>query len=152
MVKVDEVKKRKFISVVLVALQFTGLGLLAVTGSVFANHLVIQAFQIAFVGVAFWGIWEMRKSRLNVFPDVKKGARLVTSGPYHWIRHPMYASIAGVTLLSLFDNFSVTKLVITALLWIVLIVKTRFEEKLLIEYFPGYKAHQRNTGYWFPGV
>lgn len=136
----------------LVVLQFGALLLLVFTGRITAESYVYLALQFMFAATAIWGVWEMKKSRFHIFPEVKKGARLITAGPYQYIRHPMYAAIAGITLIALIDDFTLLKLIITVFLWIVLLVKTRFEEKLLQEHFPRYSAYKKKTGAWFPGL
>ena len=51
---------------------------------------------ISLVGIVFglWSVWEMANlGKYNIFPEVPNNATLVTSGPYAFIRHPMYASL-----------------------------------------------------------
>ena len=69
-------------------------------------------------------------------------ARLQTRGPYRWIRHPMYT---GVILL-MADSAIGRRNWFAAVLWVVLVVfflaKMRWEERRLIETYPGYDSYR----------
>ena len=83
-------------SAVLVALQ---LGLIAVivlgTGWPVSPRAWPPAiFLLAMSIVLFaWTIGHNRLGNFSVLPEPRRSARLVTSGPYRWIRHPMYVAV-----------------------------------------------------------
>ena len=52
-------------------------------GSVVAVLLAIA------VTLAIWTLTVNRPGNFRIVPDPKTGGQLITSGPYHWIRHPM---------------------------------------------------------------
>jgi protein-S-isoprenylcysteine O-methyltransferase Ste14 len=92
-----------------------------------------------------WGVASMRRSRLRVTPIPAKDASLVTSGPYRFIRHPMYTSVLLGTLGLLLMDFTAWRLGILLLLTLVLTLKLRFEETLLSRRFPEYQAYIKRT-------
>lgn len=78
-------------------------------------------------------------------------AKLVTQGPYRWVRHPFYVTaallMASVTLLTANWLIGVSSVAVLALL----AVRTPKEEKMLIERFgQEYRDYRARTGRFFP--
>jgi len=81
----------------------------------------------------------------------KKGHTLITSGPYEFIRHPMYASLSlffvGLSIISSF--WPLMALVVITLLFFVRIVER--EESMMIEHFgEEYRVYMKSTGRFLP--
>jgi protein-S-isoprenylcysteine O-methyltransferase Ste14 len=81
-----------------------------------------------------------------------KGQTLITSGPYQWIRHPIYTAfvlILGSTLLiSANGLIGLAWLGMTAL---EILSRIRFEESLMLEYFGDqYRDYMKKTGQLLP--
>lgn len=85
--------------------------------------------------------------------EVEKGQRLITTGPYAWVRHPMYL---GVSLLYVATPPALGSYwaVLPALLIVpLLVVRIIHEEKVLQRNLPGYAAYQQTTRYrLIPGL
>lgn len=76
---------------------------------------------------------------------------LVTSGPYRWVRHPFYVATALVVIAdsTVTANWflGLTGAAVIALL----VIRTRIEEKKLVERFgPEYRSYAERTGRFFP--
>lgn len=101
---------------------------------------------------AVLGLWAaLRLGRgLTPSPLPNGTVDMVTRGLYRWVRHPMYTAlmliVAGVTIRS--GSFVV--LAEAMVLAVLLNVKARWEERRLIETFPGYRDHQKVTGRFIP--
>jgi len=80
-----------------------------------------------------------------MLPDLKDNSRLVKSGPYKLIRHPMYASVLLVTLLLLINHFTFLRAGFWVVLFIDLHLKLSYEENLLLEIYPEYSDYKRTT-------
>ncbi|KAI2492386.1 isoprenylcysteine carboxyl methyltransferase [Fragilaria crotonensis] len=79
---------------------------------------------------------------LSPWPVPPSGGNLRTDGVYSEMRHPMYAgSLAAAAGLSIVTG-SATRLLLTAILWYALDLKSDFEEKGLIAKFPEYATYQ----------
>lgn len=101
-------------------------------------------------------IWAMRENKffssaIRIQED--RGQTVITTGPYHFIRHPGY--IFG-SLLIVFQGLAIGSWlsVIPGLIIVgVLIKRTLLEEKMLLENLPGYKEYAASTPYrWVPGL
>jgi protein-S-isoprenylcysteine O-methyltransferase Ste14 len=79
---------------------------------------------------------------LSPWPVPPSGGGLRTDGVYSEMRHPMYAgSLAAAAGLSIVTG-SATRLLLTAVLWYALDLKSDFEEKGLVAKFPEYATYQ----------
>jgi protein-S-isoprenylcysteine O-methyltransferase Ste14 len=85
-------------------------------------------------------------------PRMMKAQSLVTSGPYQWIRHPIYTAF----ILILSSTFIISANGLIGLAWTGMTVleiasRIRFEENLMLEFFGDqYKTYMKRTGRLFP--
>jgi protein-S-isoprenylcysteine O-methyltransferase Ste14 len=97
------------------------------------------------IAIALWSVFTMHFGNLRLQPIPKDDAKLITGGPYRFIRHPMYTAVL-LGMLGIAINID---LVLGYGVWIVLCidlyVKLHFEEKLLLEKFSEYKEYMRRT-------
>ncbi len=98
-----------------------------------------------------WGVFSNLGN--NVTPTVitRKNAELVTSGPYKYVRHPLYLmgliAYNGFALLA--ENWFIA--LATTLGFILLTIRADKEEQRLIEKFgDAYKEYMKTTGRFFP--
>ncbi len=91
-----------------------------------------------------WGMWSMRRT----FSITVEARALVTSGPYRWLRHPIYAgellTAAAVTLW----RFSILNLFVFAAFVAIQLLRARSEEQKLARVFPEYTAWADGS-WWF---
>ena len=100
----------------------------------------------------YWAVASLGKN-LTKTVATRRDHTLVTSGPYRWIRHPLYATVflgwvIGVPLLT--ANWFIG---LTALLAFITIgiIRVRKEEAKLIERFGDkYREYMKRTGRYFP--
>jgi protein-S-isoprenylcysteine O-methyltransferase Ste14 len=100
-------------------------------------------------------IWTLRSLGTNLTDTVvtRRKHTLVTKGPYRWVRHPFYDSVA---LCLLANSLAAANwfLFLTGVLVMVLIVlrTRREEEKLLARFDDAYQAYRKRTGRFFPRI
>ena len=89
-------------------------------------------------------------SKISPFPSPMQGAKLVTSGAFAFARHPIYSGILFAAFGLAVWMGSGYKLLISFLLYLIFFLKSRYEEKRLLEIFPEYELYRRITGRFFP--
>lgn len=133
--------------------QYLSLVLLIVTGPVFPGNSPLLIFYIAGWILGIWSILAMGMGNINAGPDPLPGGKLVSSGPYAVIRHPMYAAILLVFAPLLFDHFTIPRLIIMTLLIINLLLKIRYEEnQMKLSYCNKYREYSAGTWQLIPYV
>lgn len=143
---------RNPISILLVVVQLAALGIIFFSGPVFPQALFLKTVFTAGGLLGVWSFWEMRKSKLQATPDVAPGSKLIKSGPYRFIRHPMYTGLLIITISILLSYFSPLRLFAAVILTVDLLAKIRYEEKLLNKYFKEYSLYSKSTWRLIPFV
>ncbi len=135
----------------LVTLQFSLIGLILLTGAWFASGigLILQVFGIF---LALWAVQSMRLGKFNIIPDPKKNTPLVQSGPYRFIRHPMYAAILCIMTPLIILEPSILRLFAYTALILTLLFKLHYEERLLSKKFTEYSQYQKRSHKLIPFI
>lgn len=102
--------------------------------------------------LTLWALWAFRATRLHLTPLVREGGSLVVSGPYRWVRHPMYTAVlllsAGLVLLDpTWIRIGAAVLMVPALA-----LKSSVEEELLRQAYPEYDNYRSRTFRLIPRV
>lgn len=92
------------------------------------------------------GLAAMRKS----FAIMAEARVLVRSGPYRWVRHPMYLAHFVIFFCCLLLRFQAATAVLYVLFIAGQIARARIEEKKLTETFPEYEEYRGRTGMFVP--
>jgi protein-S-isoprenylcysteine O-methyltransferase Ste14 len=116
----------------------------------------VQAACVAAVclGVGF-AIWARRTLGRNWSgnPTLKEGHELIQSGPYRWIRHPIYTGILLAVLGTLASTGRLQDLPGLVFVLAACAAKMRAEERLMCRQFPGaYPSYRERTKALVPFV
>lgn len=87
---------------------------------------------------------------LSPFPRPKKNGRLITSGLYSYIRHPIYTGILIFLFFLALYFGSGYKLGIVFLLVMLFWFKSEYEEAQLCSKYPNYNNYRKLTGRFLP--
>jgi protein-S-isoprenylcysteine O-methyltransferase Ste14 len=123
------------------------------------NFLFVSASAVI-VGNALCGVgillvilaFASLRGAVQIAPEPKRGAQLVESGIYKYLRHPIYTGIIFCVLGFFLREPTIWVAVATAVVVVFLFFKARFEEKLLLAAYPGYADYRRRTWGLFPGL
>ncbi|MDO8299952.1 isoprenylcysteine carboxylmethyltransferase family protein [Lacisediminimonas sp.] len=107
---------------------------------------------LAGVAMGLWSLYANRPGNFNLRPDLKPNARLITTGPYAYVQHPMYVAVLllGLGLVVLYLDW--IKFLLWLLLFIILHLKSAMEERALDARFAGYREYAGMTGRFFPKI
>ena len=136
----------------LVTLQFASIGAILLTGAWLSSHWLGWMAQAMGVLLGLWAVKTMHLGRFNIIPDPRNDASLVKTGPYRWIRHPMYAAILWVMVPMLITDASMTRFAWFLVLLLTLMLKLHYEESLLCRRFEGYADYQQRSHKLLPWV
>ena len=141
-----------------VALQGSLIALLVVSGNVGppigpldrSTGMVVNAVGWLALGVglgliAFAMVLLRRSKALTAVPRPRDEGSLVVSGPYRFIRHPVYAGLILACLGVAFTRLSWIDLGLPTALFVVLDLKRRREEAWLGQRYPDYDAYRGRT-------
>ncbi|MCD8547953.1 MAG: isoprenylcysteine carboxylmethyltransferase family protein [Aeromonadaceae bacterium] len=133
-----------------VVAQFTALLLVAWPWSgQWPSPLVLLGW-LPSLGLALWSLWCNPPGNFRIRPVPHPKGRLVCTGPYRHIRHPMYASLLLFALGCVLGYLSLATLVSALLLAGVLWAKAHREEQGLLSQFPAYQDYRASTGLFLP--
>ena len=135
-----------------VALAIFGVVVLATGSLPGAGWRTVTGVVVALGGIAV-GLWAGGHlgGALTPSPNPRPGTRLVESGPYRWIRHPIYLGVCMSLVGAAVLFGSVAGLVLALALGVLFWFKAGYEESLLRLGVPGYPAYMRRVrGRLFP--
>jgi len=149
-------RQRLWLGSGLVLLQFGLLAVLALLAwpAAETGAVPLVAWAAAAGALLLFG-WTLRANRLgnfNIHPRPRVGGTLVTSGPYAWIRHPMYSAF-------LLGTFALARTADAGAAWLawwalslVLWFKSTLEERWMLAQHPGYAHYREQTKRFVPWV
>ncbi|MCH4824146.1 isoprenylcysteine carboxylmethyltransferase family protein [Gramella lutea] len=115
------------------------------------SWLEVLALIIIVFGVIIFLVALLQLNRnLSPFPTPKSDSRLVKTGIYKYIRHPIYSGILITFLAYGIFTTSLFRILITFILYALFNLKSKYEEKQLRGRFPEYASYQKKTGRFFP--
>jgi protein-S-isoprenylcysteine O-methyltransferase Ste14 len=108
----------------------------------------ILFFAIGFFGLAI-GLLSLGKA-LTASPIPTEQGQLVTTGIYSLVRHPVYFGLLTMGIGVVLDAGWWPQLLVLVMLYLLLRVKSQFEESLLRKRYPDYDAYAARTPRFFP--
>jgi len=115
--------------------------------------VVIIADIIVLFGYLFFALVLKTNSYASRIVEVEKGQKVITTGPYSIVRHPMYLSSLILYAFSPLALGSYWAMIPVVLLVMLLVARIKGEEKELLENLDGYKEYVMKTKYrLLPGV
>jgi protein-S-isoprenylcysteine O-methyltransferase Ste14 len=112
---------------------------------------VVIAFQVAALALMVWARMTFGLRSFHAVANPTEGG-LVTSGPYHFIRHPIYTAVCLFAWPPVLAGLSVRSVLAGLLITTGAIVRMLCEEQLLVTRHPAYVEYMRTTKRMVPGV
>jgi protein-S-isoprenylcysteine O-methyltransferase Ste14 len=110
--------------------------------------LAIAGLVCAIIGpaIALWGILHLGRS-FGIFITVRK---VVLTGPYQWVRHPMYLGWVCFCIGVALTNFSGAYVLLVSAHIALLLYRAHLEETQLSESSPEYRGYMKSAGFILP--
>lgn len=109
---------------------------------------VIGILGLILAGGVIW--WTMAENAyLSRWARIQddRGQKVVTSGPYRYIRHPMYASIILLVICIALELGSWWALIPSGLIGVLFVLRTALEDRMLHEELAGYREYASQVRY-----
>ncbi len=98
-------------------------------------------FMTLATGLTVWGMWALRRS----FSITVEARKVVTRGPYRYLRHPVYAGEVLAAAAVTFWRMSWINAAVFIMFAVIQLVRARMEEEKLKRNFPEYEAYARKV-------
>ncbi len=109
-----------------------------------AENIVGITIQILSVALMIWARFTLGGRSFHLFSNPTEG-ELVTSGPYKYFRHPIYAAVFYFTWTGVIFHISLLTFAFGILASIGAGIRIYSEEKLLKEKYPNYSEYSEKT-------
>jgi protein-S-isoprenylcysteine O-methyltransferase Ste14 len=139
----------KRISVLAFALMVAGLVSMMVRHELLGRSLPTQAIQVGAVGLMLWARLVFGRRSFHAAADPTAGG-LVTTGPYHYLRHPIYAAVLYFVWAGALDYHTITALGAAIAVTTGAALRIQAEEQLLRARFPNYLSYSARTARLVP--
>lgn len=119
-----------------------------------SHALEILGLILCASGIAF-AIWarNILGTNWSAQPTLKEGHELIMTGPYRYVRHPIYTGLLLAIFGTVIASGRILDFIILAYLLIDTHFKARTEESLMLQQFPdAYPAYQKQTKAIIPFV
>lgn len=128
-----------------------GILLLSWNQGLFSPSPIVIGVQVLSVFLMIWARMTFGKRSFHPTATPTKGG-LVTTGPYRYVRHPIYAAGLFITWAGVFANLSVVNVAFGLLTFAGGIVRILCEETLVRVRYPEYDEYARKTSRLIPYV
>ena len=126
------------------------IGLLA-TRNVFSPSPVVIVAQIAAVALMLWARITFGRRSYHLAANPTAGG-VVDTGPYRFIRHPIYTAMIVFTTTGAAAHLSWTTFVLAGLVWAGALSRMFCEERLVTARYPDYRQYAAKTWRMIPFV
>jgi protein-S-isoprenylcysteine O-methyltransferase Ste14 len=124
---------------------------LVITHSLFSFNPAVIIAQAAAAGLMAWARFTFGFRSFHAAANPTRGG-LVTSGPYAFMRHPIYAAVCLFVIAGGLANLTWLTAVLILSVLIGSLIRIHIEERLLIKQYPEYAEYAARTKRMVPYV
>ena len=120
------------------------MGILVFRKSLFGVGPIVISIQVFAGLIMLWSRVTFGKRSFHASASPTSGG-LITTGPYKFVRHPIYASILYFTWAGISAHFSVINFLLGATITVGLFIRIFAEERLVEKLYPNYLLYAART-------
>jgi len=117
---------------------------LLISGNLLSRSPFIIAGQLLAIALGIWARQSFQGRQFSIHAEPVEGPLLLT-GPYHFIRHPMYTFALLFVWISILGHLSLITIVIGLIVTGVITIRIVTEEQFLCERYPDYAEYKLKT-------
>jgi protein-S-isoprenylcysteine O-methyltransferase Ste14 len=115
---------------------------LLISGNLLSPSPFVIAAQLGAVLLGIWARRSFQAGQFSIHADPKEG-QLLRTGPYQFIRHPMYAAALLLIWSSILGHASLINAVMGVIVTGVIVIRIATEEQFLRTRYPDYAEYSR---------
>ncbi len=124
---------------------------LVLTDSLFSLHPLVITAQLVALGLMVWARITFGRRSFHLSANATEGG-LVKSGPYHFIRHPIYTAVCLFALAGVLAHPTLVGWLFAVLILVGSLIRMLAEEHLLAARYPEYREYAASTKRMVPYV
>jgi len=135
-------------ALLLMAIALSGL---VIRGTFFSVQPLVVITEFGAAALMLWARLTLGRRSFHAGANPTSG-ELVTTGPYRYIRHPIYSSICLFSCAGVLAYFSLVNLLLGILLIVGVLVRLFCEEHLLVKTYPEYRPYSHTNWRLLPFI
>ncbi len=112
--------------------------------SLFGNGPLTISIQVLSLLLIIWARLNLGMRSFHAAAN-PTGGKLVTTGPYRFLRHPIYAAVLYFVLAGLASHVSMMNVLLVIAAMAAIAVRIAAEERFLLRYYPEYPLYSSRT-------
>ncbi|MGH9409560.1 MAG: methyltransferase family protein [Vicinamibacterales bacterium] len=141
----------KWVSGLAFLLMVAGIAGLFYVGAFFAPRPWVIAVQVAAIALMVAGRLAFGIRSFHATANPTSGG-VISTGPYRYLRHPIYSAVIYFTAAGVANHFSLRALLFGLLVLIGGVMRMLLEERLLVARYPEYRDYMKGTKRIIPFV
>ena len=141
----------KFGSLIAFAISILAMIFLFKNNSIISDNIIAIIIQMFAFGLMIWARIIFGFKSFHALANTSKD-KLVTNGPYKWLRHPIYAAVIYFFLACIISYPNIETIIAVALIILCTFARMILEEKALLENFAAYDSYYKRTKRLIPFI
>jgi len=137
---------------VLVGIQFFSIGIIMIPKQTILVTSFWWVLLLLAIVITLWIFTHNKVGNFNIVPEIRENATLVVTGPYHFVRHPMYSALILFMLGIVLWHFNWVNALFLSIMIVAVALKAFKEEGLWSNHHKDYLEYRVKTKMIIPFI